>query len=194
MKHWRIRLTVALLAVSSLNGCVGLLLGGAAVGVGVAHDRRTTGTVMDDQTIEFKLYNALNQGLPPGNHINTTSYNGVVLLSGEVVSEPIKQQAGVIAQGIEPPVRQVYNELVVAAPSTFSERSNDALITTKVKAALVPIRSIPGFDPTRVKVVTERGVVFLMGLVTPQEANVAADAASQVGGVRQVVTLFEQTR
>ena len=192
MKTGWTRLMVALLALSSLNGCVGLLLGGAALGVGVAHDRRTTGAVMDDQTIEIKLYNALNQGLPPGNHISTTSYNGAVLLSGEAVSEAVKQQAEAIVRGIEPPVRQVYNELVIAPPSTLAQRSNDTLITTKVKAALVPIRTLPGFDPTRIKVVTERGVVYLMGLVRPEEANAAATAASQVGGVQQVVTLFEQ--
>jgi osmotically-inducible protein OsmY len=167
------------------------LVGGTAVGVSVAHDRRTTGTVMDDQTIELKIYDALERQLPPGNRISTTSYNGAVLLTGEVVSEAMRQQAEQIARNLsQPPVREVYNELVIGPPSPMSVQRNDALITTKVKTALFQIK-IKDFDPSRVKVVTERGVVYLMGLVRRKEADAAADAASRVDGVRQVVTLFE---
>jgi osmotically-inducible protein OsmY len=192
MNAWLIHWTAAVLATTLLTGCIPLLVGGTAVGVGVAHDRRTTGTVVDDQTIELKLYDAFNKQLPPGNHINTTSYNGAVLLTGEVVSEAVRQKAEQIARNLgEPQVREVYNELAVSAPSSLSVQSNDALITTKVKTALVQITNIPGFDPSRVKVVTDRGVVHLMGLVKRQEADAAADKASQVGGVNQVVTLFE---
>ena len=192
MNAWPTHLTAAVLATTLLTGCIPLLVGGTAVGVGVAHDRRTTGTVVDDQTIELKLYDAFNKQLPPGNHINTTSYNGAVLLTGEVVSEAVRQKAEQIARNLgEPQVREVYNELAVSAPSSLSVQSNDALITTKVKTALVQITNIPGFDPSRVKVVTDRGVVHLMGLVKRQEADAAADKASQVGGVNQVVTLFE---
>jgi osmotically-inducible protein OsmY len=192
MNAWPTRLTAAILATTLLTGCIPLLVGGTAVGVGVAHDRRTTGTVVDDQTIELKLYDAFNKQLPPGNHINTTSYNGAVLLTGEVVSEAVRQKAEQIARNLgEPQVREVYNEWAVSAPSSLSVQSNDALITTKVKTALVQITNIPGFDPSRVKVVTDRGVVHLMGLVKRQEADAAADKASQVGGVNQVVTLFE---
>ena len=192
MNAWPIHLAAAVLAATLLTGCIPLLVGGTAVGVGVAHDRRTTGTVVDDQTIELKLYDALNQQLPPGNHINTTSYNGAVLLTGEVVSEAVRQQAEQIARNLgEPRVREVYNELAVGPPSSLSVQSNDALITSKVKTALLQITNIPGFDPSRVKVVTDRGVVHLMGLVKRQEADAAADKASQVGGVNQVVTLFE---
>jgi len=192
MNAWLIHWTAAVLATTLLTGCIPLLVGGTAVGVSVAHDRRTTGTVVDDQTIELKLYDAFNKQLPPGNHINTTSYNGAVLLTGEVVSEAVRQKAEQIARNLgEPQVREVYNELAVSAPSSLSVQSNDALITTKVKTALVQITNIPGFDPSRVKVVTDRGVVHLMGLVKRQEADAAADKASQVGGVNQVVTLFE---
>lgn len=194
MNAWQIHLAAAVLATTMLTGCVPLLVGGTAVGVSMAHDRRTTGAVVDDQTIELKLYDELNRGLPPGNHINTTSYNGAVLLSGEAVSAQAQQQAEAIARGIEPPVREVYNELVIGPPSTLSSRSNDTLLTTKVKSALLKINDIPDFDPSRVKVVTERGVVYLLGLVRPKEADAAADMASQVGGVRQVVTLFEYIR
>lgn len=186
----RIRLVSAVLSIALLSGCAGLLVGGAAVGVSVAHDRRTTGTVVDDQTIELKVYDALNQKLPPGNRVSTTSYNGVVLLTGEVVSEAVRQRAETIARSVVPPVREVYNELTVGSPKSFSSLSNDGLLTTKVKAALFQIR-IQDFDPSRVKVVTERSVVYLMGLVRPNEADAAANVASQVSGVRQVVTLFE---
>ena len=190
MMLW-IRLAGVVLSITVLNGCVPLLVGGTAVGVSVAHDRRTTGTVMDDQTIELKIYDALERQLPPGNRISTTSYNGAVLLTGEVVSEAMRQQAEQIARNLsQPPVREVYNELVIGPPSPMSVQRNDALITTKVKTALFQIK-IKDFDPTRVKVVTERGVVYLMGLVRRKEADAAADAASRVDGVRQVVTLFE---
>ena len=189
MMRW-MRLASALLAALLLSGCAGLLLGGAAVGVSVAHDRRTTGTVVDDQTIELKVFDALNRQLPPGNRISATCYNGAVLLTGEVVSEAIKQRAEAVVRGVTPPIREVYNELAVASPRPFTERSNDGLLTAKVKSALFQVR-IADFDPTRVKVVTERGVVYLMGLLRPNEADAAANIASQVGGVRQVVTLFE---
>lgn len=186
----QIRLAGAVLSITLLSGCAGLLIGGTAVGVSVAHDRRTTGMVVDDQTIELKLYDALNQQLPPGNRISATSYNGTVLLTGEAVSEAARQRAEAIARGITPPVREVYNELVIGRPRSFSDRSSDGLLTAKAKAALFQVE-IKDFDPTRVKVITERGVVYLMGLVRPNEADAAAKVVSQVGGVRQVVTLFE---
>lgn len=186
----RIRLVGAVLSITLLSGCAGLLVGGAAIGVSVAHDRRTTGTVVDDQSIELKVYDALNQKLPPGNRIEATCYNGAVLLTGEAASESVRQQAETIVRGITPPVREVYNELVIDRPRSFSSRSNDGLLTTKVKAALFQIK-INDFDPSRVKVVTERSVVYLMGLVRPNEADASANVASQVSGVRQVVTLFE---
>lgn len=192
MKAIGIRWAGALALALSLSGCVGLLVGGTATGISVAHDRRTTGTVVDDQTIELKLYDVFNQQLPPGNRISITSYNGTVLLTGEAVSEGARQQAEQIARRFnEPPVRMVHNELIIGPPSPLSVQSNDALLTTKVKTSLFQIHSIPDFDPTRVKVVTDRGVVYLLGLVRPVEADATANVASQVGGVQQVVTLFE---
>jgi osmotically-inducible protein OsmY len=187
-----LRLIGAALLALSLNSCAGLLVGGTAMVVSVAHDRRTTGMVVDDQTIELKLYDTLNEKLPPGNRISVTSYNGTVLLTGEAVSETARWQAENIARRLgEPPVRMVHNELVIGSPISLSVQSSDALLTTKVKTALFQISHIPGFDPTRVKVVTSQGVVYLMGLVQTNEADAAADVASQVGEVRQVVTLFE---
>jgi len=192
MKVLWIRWAEVLALALTLSGCAGILVGGAATGVSVAHDRRTTGAIVDDQTIELKLYDVLNRQLPPGNRISITSYNGTVLLTGEAVSGEARQRAEAIARSFnQPPVRMVYNELVVGSPSPLSVQSNDALLTTKVKTALFQINTIPDFDPTRVKVVTDRGVVYLLGLVRPQEANAAAEVVSQVSGVRQVVTLFE---
>ena len=174
-----------------LNGCAGLLVGGAATGITVVHDRRSAGTVIDDQTIELKLQDALNQQLPPGNHISVTSYNGAALLTGQVISAPARQQAEEIARRIDPPVREVYNELVIGPTLPLSVQGNDALLTTKVKTSLFQINNLPDFDPSRVKVVTQNGVVYLLGLVRPVEADAAAAIASQVAGVRQVVTIFE---
>ncbi|MCB1769390.1 MAG: BON domain-containing protein [Candidatus Competibacteraceae bacterium] len=192
MRMKQFRLIGAALLSLSLSGCAGLLVGGTAVGVSVAHDRRTTGTMVDDQTIEFKLYDALNKKLPPGNQISITSYNGTVLLAGQTVSDATRWQAEDIARNLrEPPVRMVHNELIIGSPVPLSVQSNDALLTTKVKTALFQINHIPGFDPTRVKVVTNQSVVYLMGLVRTNEADAAADVASQISGVRQVVTLFE---
>lgn len=189
--RWMQKIGVLVLA-GALAGCAGILVGGAATGVSMVHDRRTAGAIVDDQTLELKLYDALNQQLPPGNRISVTSYNGAILLTGEVVSEQARQRADAVARDFNPPpVRRVHNELVIDAPSPLSVQSNDALLTTKVKTALFQINTIADFDPSRVKVVTERGVVYLLGLVRPVEADAAANVASQVSGVRQVVTLFE---
>jgi osmotically-inducible protein OsmY len=181
---------VAVLAAFLLTGCAGLLVGGAAVGVSVAHDRRTTGTIVDDQNIVLNLYSALNQQLPPGNRINIDSYNRTVLLTGEVVSEQVRRRAESIASGIEPPVQRVHNELTIGPPRSLSDRGGDSVLGTQVKTALFQVK-IPDFDPSRVKVVAENGVIYLLGLLRSNEADAVANAASRVGGVRQVVTLFE---
>lgn len=174
------------------SGCAPLVVGGVAVtGASLAHDRRTTGTVIDDQMIELKAYNALDEvpALKTQAHINVTSFNGVVLLSGQVPGATLKAQASEQVRGIEK-VRLVHNELLIAAPSSMASRSADGLITTRVKTALFGVK-IDGFDPTRVKVVTENGVVFLMGLVTRAEAEAATERTRTIGGVQKVVRLFE---
>lgn len=189
--RWRLWVGVTVVLLS-LSGCAGILIGGAATGVGLVHDRRTAGTMMDDQSLELKLYDLLSKQLPSDTHIGVTAYNGTVLLTGQVPSAAARQQADAIVRNFTPPpVRMLHNELSIAAPSSLSVQSNDAFLTAKVKAALLKINQIPDFDPTRVKVVTERGIVYLFGLVRQMEADAAADVASQVGGVRQVVTLFE---
>lgn len=187
---WKPALVVMLAA--QLAGCGAFVVGGAAAGAVAAHDRRSVGTVIDDQGIQFAAYGRFNEHpvLRDNSHINVNSYNGAVLLSGEVPSAEAGQLAERLVGDLEN-VRQVHNELVVGQPSTIGERSTDTLLTTRAKAALFGIESLPDFDATRVKVVTERGVVYLMGLLHPQEADAVVERVRRVNGVQKVVTLFE---
>ena len=176
-----------------LNGCTAAVVGGAAAtGVNIAHDRRTAGTYIDDEGIELKAGAAIRKekDLSSQIHINIISINGVVLLVGQAPTEVLRQQAGSITQGIEK-VRLVHNEMEVAAPNSMMTRSSDSLITTKVKSSLFGIKGHDELDPTRVKVVTENGTVYLMGILYHAEADAVAAKASQVGGVQKVVKLFE---
>ncbi len=174
-----------------LNACVPLVVGGAATTASVAHDRRTTGSVVEDQSIKLRIRNALNKDpeLSKQAHINITSFNGIVLLSGEAPTSAMHKRAGDIARRAEK-VRRVHNELQIAAPSSMMSRTSDAWITTKVKSSLLAIKQ-KGFDPTRVKVVTENGTVYLMGLVTRSEADAATEEARKNKGVQRIVKLFE---
>lgn len=174
-----------------LNGCVPLVVvGGAAATASVVHDRRTTGAIVEDQAIEFRVINGLarDKELSKQSHINVTSYDDIVLLSGETPSEAFRTRAGEIARA-QKEVRRVHNELVIAAPSSIMTRSSDSLITSKVKSALFKVKA-EGFDPTRVKVVTENGTVFLMGLLYRQEASEVTEQARKVSGVQRIVTLY----
>jgi osmotically-inducible protein OsmY len=186
----------AIMAVSvmmAMQGCAPLVLGGAATGVAVAHDRRSASTILGDHDIELGIRQRIvaDQALKDS-HINVTSYNHIVRLTGEVASRELGLAVGQIARDASK-VRQVHNELVIAEPSSIAARSNDSLITSGVKALLLKV-DLPGFDPTRVKVVTERNVVYLMGLVTPAEADAASDQARRVSGASKVVRLFEIAR
>lgn len=181
---------LVLIAAVSSQACAPLLVGGAATGVAVAHDRRSAGTVLADQNIELSIRKRLlDDEIFKGSHINVTSYNNVVLLTGEVPSREAGLQAAQVARDTDK-VRQVHNELVIAEPSSVAARSNDSLITAGVKSSLLAVNQ-PGFDPTRIKVTTERNVVYLMGLVTRAEADDATDRARRVTGVSKVVRLFE---
>lgn len=172
------------------SGCGVFIVGGAATAASVAHDRRTAGTILEDQAIELKTYQALRDDPErmANARINVTSYDRVVLLSGEVPSSAIAEWATGVANAIDN-VTDVHNELAVQAVSSLGSRSNDAWITTRAKSALLQIK-IPGFDPTRVKVITERGIVYLLGLVTEAEGQAAVDNIRRVNGVERVVTLF----
>jgi osmotically-inducible protein OsmY len=185
-------LLALILATSTLYGCAPAVVGGAAATTGAVHDRRTVGTYVDDQGIELKASTAIRseEELNSQIHINIISVNGVVLLVGQAPTESLRQQAQNIVSGIEK-VRHIHNELVIAAPTSLTARSNDTLITAKVKTSLFGIKGLPDYDPTRTKVVTEDGIVYLMGLLYRNEADAASERARQVGGVEKVVKLFE---
>jgi osmotically-inducible protein OsmY len=175
--------------ITQLAGCAAVAVGGvAATGTAVA-DRRTTGTLVEDQAIEVKAYQALKADteLNEQAHLNVTSYNTVVLLSGETPTDAMRQRAVDIVKSIDK-VKHVYNELSIAAPSSMVSRSSDSYITTKVKTKLFAEKKISGIQ---VKVNTEKGVVYLMGIVSKAEAEIATDIARQTGGVQKVVKLFQ---
>lgn len=192
MTHLLKAFLLGLSLLIALTGCAGLVIGGTAAAVSVAHDRRTAGTMVEDQSIELKVRGEFDKyaALSKRSHINITSYNNAVLLSGEVISPEWRQRAEDIARSVEK-VKYVYNELIVAPPTSFSSRSADTLITAKIKTSLFQVNGIQDFDPTRVKVVTERGVVYLFGLLKPREAEIVTETVRHVGGVQKVVKLFE---
>ncbi|MGL6071514.1 BON domain-containing protein [Craterilacuibacter sp.] len=179
-------LVVAVVCAATLSGCVALVAGGAATGVLVASDRRTSGAYVDDQSIELKASRQMLEKLPSSN-VSLTSYNRVVLLTGEAASDAARAGAEMIARS-QPNVQRVYNYLVIAPASGISGRSNDTWLTSKVRARLLDGK---GYPPNAIKVVSERGVVYLLGLVTRAEGEAAARVASETSGVQQVVTLYE---
>lgn len=172
----------------TLQGCFGLAVGGAVMGTLAATDRRTLGAQTEDKAIALKSIDRL-ASVPGGdsNHINVTSFNRKVLLTGEVRDEQAKDAAAREVAGIEG-VKSVVNELAVMGASSFTARSNDSLLTGKVKASFVDDKVIYA---NSIKVVTERGIVYLMGRVTPSEGARAAAIASGVSGVQKVVKVFE---
>ena len=184
---------LCLLCVPVIQGCIGALVPGAAatgaVGVVATQDRRTPGTFIDDELIERKVDSAIAEDvlLSDQTHVNATSFNGIVLLTGEAPGESLRTRITEIARGIDK-VRGVQNEIALLAPSTLLARAGDALVTGKVKAALFRDKEI---SAGRVKVVTERGVVYLMGLLRQEEADRAAEIARRVAGVQRVVKVME---
>jgi osmotically-inducible protein OsmY len=173
-------------ALPFLGGCVAAVGGAAVGGVLVAEDRRTVGTITEDQGIELRASSRLDDRLRSA-HINVTSYNRVLLLSGEVPNAAAREEAERIARAVEN-VRGVYNELAVSGNSSLTVRSNDSFITSKVKARFVDAQK---FNPVHVKVVTENSTVYLLGIVRRAEADAATDVARTTGGVQKVVRLFE---
>jgi osmotically-inducible protein OsmY len=181
-------LIVAGAASVLMTACAPLLIGGAAVsGALMYSDRRTSGAQLEDQAIELKAGPRLKEALGDRAHLNVTSYNRLVLLTGEVGTDADREAAEKAIAAIDN-VRSVVNEVAVTMLSSLSTRSNDALLTTKVKAAFID----DGYtQASAVKVVTERGVVYLMGRVTEKEAAKATEVARGVGGVQKVVRVFE---
>ena len=181
-------LLLALAAGTTLSACAPLLIGGAIWGgTMVVSDRRTSGTQIDDQAIELKSVRRIADVIADRGHVNVTSYNRLVLITGEVPTEADKTAVEQAVMRIEN-VRSIVNELTLTAPSSLSARSNDTLMTSKVKASMVDAKDI---QSNAFKVVSERSVVYRMGRVTEREANRAADVARGVSGVQKVVKVFE---
>jgi osmotically-inducible protein OsmY len=181
-------LTLGVCLAASLSACVPLLMGGAVVGTAlVATDRRTSGAQLEDEGIELRAASRLREALGDRAHINVTSFNRRVLISGEVPTEPDRQLVEQTVSRVEN-VRAVVNELAVLGNSGLTQRSNDSLITGKVKAGLVDSKDL---FANAFKVSTERGTTYLMGRVTQREADRATEVARTTGGVQKVVKVFE---
>jgi osmotically-inducible protein OsmY len=174
-------------AALTLQGCPLLVVGGVAGGALVATDRRTLGAQTEDREIQVKAASQINQNLPDQAHVNVTVFNRRVLLTGEVPDEASKQKAEEVARGINN-VGGIVNELAVQGASSISSRANDSYLEGRVKTAMVGEKDL---SANFYKVVCERGVVYLMGLVTPDEGAHGADVAARVPGVAQVVKVFQ---
>ena len=188
------RVLLLVVSLALLQGCAAIVGTGAVsaagvAGVATATDRRSPGTVVDDEVIELKALAALrrNDDIAPSSHVNATSYNAILLLTGETLNEKMRRHITKLIENMEK-VRRVHNELAIAAPSSMLSRSSDSLITAKIKTAL----GRHSFEiAARTKVVTENGVVYLMGLMRRSEAKVSTNIARKIGGVQRVVKLFE---
>lgn len=180
-------LLIGAIALPSLQGCFPVVAAGVTTGVMASVDRRSLGAQTDDETIEWKANAQVSEKLGDKAHLNFTSFNRKVLMSGEVPSEGARSDAERIVSGL-PNVQGVYNELVVGPASSYSNRSNDAFITSKIKSRSVDSGK---FNPLHVKVVTEAGTAFLLGLVTQAEADAAINVARTTSGVKKVVNLME---
>lgn len=193
MSKWtRVKRPLAAVALcgavlGSLQGCVEMAVGTAVMGTLAASDRRTFGAQTEDKAIVFKGETRVSNLVGSAGHVNVSSFNRRVLLTGEVRDEAMKGAVEREVSAIEG-VLSVVNELEVMGVSSFTSRSNDSLITGKVKASFVDAKDLYA---NSIKVVTERGVVYLMGRVTQREGNLAAQIASTVSGVHKVVKVFE---
>lgn len=176
-------------ALASLPGCVPLVATGIGTAALMADDRRTAGMIVEDESIENKILLRAEQRFGSNAHVNVTSFNRIVLLTGEVPDAEARAEIERMARSVEN-VRSVQNEVAVAQPTTLMLRSNDSVLTSKVKARFVDANK---FRANHVKVVTENSVVYLMGLVKRQEAQDATDIARTTGGVHRVVRVFEYT-
>ena len=182
-----LKLLAALALASQISACVPVVVGGAAAGGVMAADRRTSGTYVEDENIELKATKKIYEALGESSHVNITSYKANVLLTGEVPDENAKTKAGNIILGIEN-VKSITNELAIGPVTSISSRTNDAYLTSKIKAQFV---SENRFQANYVKVVTENSVVYLLGYVTQQEAENAVEIARNTSGVSRVVKVFE---
>jgi len=185
-------LIITTIALATLQGCAALVAGAAGGSATAAHDRRSAKTILSDEAIENSAVDKLykDDELQKKIHINVTSYNHIVLLTGEVLTKAARSRAVDIVRNL-PNVRRVHNELVVADLTSLSARTNDTWVTSKVKANMIAAEN---FDSTRIKVVTENSTVYLMGIVTEEEADRAVDIARNTTGVKRVVKLLEYSK
>lgn len=182
------RFIMVLLSMVLLQGCAAVVVASGTTAIVAAQDRRTIGYQIDDKGISLRANQLLAEaGLNTQGRINVVSYNGVVLLTGQVESEAVRQQAGRIARDLQS-VRDVHNQIRVGAPISLSTRSRDSWITTRVKSMLLSDSDVSGLN---IKVTTEDGDVFLMGLASALEADKAVEIARHVDGVKRVVRAFE---
>lgn len=189
-RHLPFALALIVLGAPLINACVpAVVVGAAAGGALVATDRRSAGAQLDDQSIELKIATELGTRYGDRIHLNVTSYNGIVLLTGEAPDQATRDAIAAYARGVDR-VRAVHDEMVVGPTTDLSARTNDSYITSKVKTRFVEANK---FSATHVKVVTERSVVYLMGIVSRSEADAAAQIAATTSGVARVVKLFEIT-
>jgi osmotically-inducible protein OsmY len=185
------RLCIAASVFLLLPGCAPVLIGAAAGGAySSIEDRRTAAIQIDDEGIELRVGNRIGDRFGDRVHVSVTSYNRSLLLTGEVPDAQTRDEVERIARAV-PGVQGVANELEIAGVSSLGARTNDAFITSKVKARFLDARK---FNPLHVKVVTEAGVVYLLGVVTEQEANEAVELARTMSGVRKVVRIFDICR
>jgi len=184
-----IRLAALIIAIGPLvQACIPLMVGaGVGAGVMMAEDRRTSGTILEDETIEIKSSNRITEKYGEQVHVSVTSFNRFVLLTGQVPTEEIKQDLSVLVLEV-PNVRNVQNELIVGGNSSTTSRASDSLLSSRVKARLAQNKDV---GANHVKVVSENGSVFLMGLVTRAEGDSASKTAATTSGVQKVVKVFE---
>lgn len=187
MRRNRYAAVPALIALLGLQGCPALIGIGGVAAVASLEDRRTTGTQIEDEGIEVRAANRINERFKESAHINVTAFNRALLLTGEAWDEATRGEIEKIALAV-PNVRAVTNEVQVGGLSSGTSRANDSAITIKVRSRFLDAK---GFSPLHVKVVTESGVVYLMGILTEAEADAAVNIARTTSGVRKVVKLFD---
>ncbi|WP_018693475.1 BON domain-containing protein [Algicola sagamiensis] len=185
----KIHIVFMCLSFSLLQGCAAVLVAGTAGAVTAANDNRSIGAQIDDNGIEVKAATRLNEiaGIRDNTHISVVSVNGVVLMIGQVSTEHLMQQTVKAVQSIRG-IKQFHNQMTIGTPTSITTRSNDTWLTTKVKTSLIKEEKI---DANSIKVVTENGTVYLMGLISKQDAKIAINISRNITGVQQVVTVFE---
>jgi osmotically-inducible protein OsmY len=188
-REWLCCAPLLAVAAVAMQGCELAVLGaaGGAAAYSIVEDRRSSGVQIDDETIQLRAQNRVSERFGDKAHVTVTSFNRMALLTGEAPEEAIRDEIGRIVQSV-PNVRGITNEVQIAIPTPRASRINDEVITTKVKGRLIDSGKA---NPVHVKVVTEAGVVYLMGMVTDREAEDAVEIARTTGGVRKVVKIFD---